>query len=83
MKRRRIPTAPIKGRLYFVFFIFVITLTVLGGRVYYFKTVKGAEYENRARNSRPTAMILWCLQTEALLWTGIISPLLSVPLYTM
>lgn len=52
MKRRRIPTAPIKGRLYFVFFIFVITLTVLGGRVYYFKTVKGAEYENRAKEQQ-------------------------------
>ncbi len=51
-KRIRIPIAPIKGRLYFVFFIFVIALTLLGGRVYYFKTVKGAEYENRAKEQQ-------------------------------
>lgn len=52
MKKRRIPTAPIKGRLYFAFFVFVIMLTVLGGRVYYWKTVKGAEFENRAKEQQ-------------------------------
>lgn len=52
LKKRRIPTAPIKGRLYFVFFIFVIMLTILGGRVYYWKTVKGAEFENRAKEQQ-------------------------------
>ncbi len=52
MKRKRIPIAPIKGRLYFAFFMFVITLTILGGRVYYWKTVKGAEYESRAKEQQ-------------------------------
>ena len=52
MKKKRIKLAPIKGRLYFAFFVFVIFLTILGGRVYYWKTVKGAEFENRAKEQQ-------------------------------
>ena len=52
MKKKRIKLAPIKGRLYFAFFAFVIFLTILGGRVYYWKTVKGAEFENRAKEQQ-------------------------------
>ena len=51
-KRKRIPLGPIKGRLYFTFFAFVILLTGLCGRVYYWKTVKGAEFENRAKEQQ-------------------------------
>ncbi len=51
-KRKRIKLAPIKGRLYFTFFAFVILLTGLCGRVYYWKTVKGAEFENRAKEQQ-------------------------------
>ncbi len=82
MKRKRIPIAPIKGRLYFAFFMFVITLTMLGGRVYYWKTVKGAEYESRAKEQQINSydvMVdrkLWYKQIEALLWTETINHLL-------
>lgn len=41
-----------KGRLYFLFFTLVVFMSVLLGRVYYFKTVKGAEYETEAKNQQ-------------------------------
>ena len=53
--RRRKRTEPIKkmgSKLFIMLFLFLFSLAGLIGRVYYLKTVKGAEYETKAKEQQ-------------------------------